>query len=332
MPRIVVTGGAGFIGSNLVAALNERGERDILVVDRLGDGPKWRNLVDLAFADYMEREAFRAALRGGRLGPAQAVVHLGACSRTTETDASFLFDNNTEFTDELCAWCLHNGARFVYASSAATYGDGAAGYGDGEADLAALRPLNMYGYSKHLFDRWAADRGLFDRIVGLKFFNVFGPREDHKGTMRSMVLKAFEQIDETGRVRLFCSEREGIEDGEQKRDFLYVDDAVRVVLHFLDHPETGGLFNVGAGKARTWNDLARAVFKAMGIEVRIEYIDLPPELADRYQYYTQADIRKLRSAGYTTPFLSLEDGVSDYVTRFLLPRVQGESAEESARA
>lgn len=321
MSKFIVTGGAGFIGSNLVAALNERGEEDILIVDHLGKTAKWRNLVGLRYTDYWDRDDFRFALRHDALGEVDAVFHLGACSRTTEPDASFLADNNYRVTRELCEWCQDQNIRFIYASSAATYGDGGNGYTDNENTLDHLRPLNMYGYSKHMFDQWAARQELFERIVGLKFFNVFGPREDHKGDMRSMVLKAFEQINEIGRVKLFCSDRPEYGDGEQLRDFLYVDDAVRVMLFFLDEPRIGGLFNVGTGKPRTWNDLVRGVFKAMEIEVRIEYVDMPEALKATYQYRTEADIGKLRSVGYETPFLPLEDAITDYVKKYLLPRV-----------
>ncbi|MBN2171009.1 MAG: ADP-glyceromanno-heptose 6-epimerase [Candidatus Krumholzibacteriota bacterium] len=308
-PRIIVTGGAGFIGSNLVAALNARGERDILLVDSLGDGPKWRNLVGLEFADYLDKAELRERLRAGRLDAPAVVFHLGACSDTTEPDAGYLMDNNTRYTRELCEWSLAAGARFIYASSAATYGDGSRGYDDADAVTPGLRPLNMYGLSKQLFDLWALRRGLFERIVGLKYFNVYGPGEDHKGAMRSVVHKAFTQIAAGGTLALFRSHRPEYRDGEQRRDFVFVGDAVAVTLHFWEHPERAGLFNCGTGRARTWRDLARAVFAAMGRAERIRFIDMPLELRGRYQYHTEAATAKLRAAGCEPPPTSLEDGV-----------------------
>ncbi len=313
LQRVIVTGGAGFIGRNVIAALNERGVTDILLVDDLGHGPKWRNLLELDFADIMSIDEFRYNLRHDLLQQVDAVIHLGACSSTTETNADYLLDNNYRYSRELCQWCLDKDIRFVYASSAATYGDGSLGYSDDLELLPRLRPLNMYGYSKHLFDLWVLHHGLFDRVVGLKYFNVYGPGESHKGDMRSVVHKAWGQIRETGRVRLFKSYRPEIPDGGQTRDFVYVRDAVAVTLFFAADCEVGGLFNVGTGVARTWNDLATAVFAAMARPVQIEYIDMPPEIRDRYQYHTQAEIQKLRDAGYDAPFTPLEEGVRDYV-------------------
>lgn len=310
--RIVVTGGAGFIGSNLIAALNERGEDDILVVDDLGTDEKWRNLAGLRYEDYVDKDDFRLAVHQDAVADVKAVFHLGACSDTTEKNARFLADNNYRYTRDLCAWCLQNNARFIYASSAATYGDGSQGYSDAEDATWNLRPLNMYGFSKHMFDLWALKRGFLDRIVGLKYFNVYGPRERHKGAMRSVVSKAAEQVAAGGEVGLFKSLRPEYRDGEQLRDFVYVRDAVEVTLFFLDHPRLAGLYNCGTGKARTWNDLAHAVFAALGKPPRIRYIDLPEVLREKYQYFTEADIRKLREAGYDREFTTLEDGVRDY--------------------
>jgi len=317
--RIIVTGAAGFIGRNTVAALNARGATDLLLVDRLRTGEKWRNLVGLKFEDLMAPDAFLSLVDAGRAPAVDAVIHLGACSATTERDADFLLENNYRYTRRLCEWALQSGARFVYASSAATYGDGAQGYVDDPAELDALRSLNMYGHSKHLFDLWARHHRLFDRIAGLKYFNVYGPFEDHKGDMRSLVHKAHGQILERGWIELFRSDRPDYADGEQKRDFIYVRDAVDVTLHFVEHRERGGLFNCGTGQARTWLDLARALFAAMDRAPDIRFIPLPEKLRGKYQYFTEADSTRLRAAGYAKPFTSLEDGVCDYVRSYLSP-------------
>lgn len=318
MSKYIVTGGAGFIGSNIVAALNAGGEDDILVVDILGKDEKWKNLVGLRYTDYLEGDALRFALQHDTLEKVDAVFHMGACSATTETDASYLADNNYRFTRELCEWSLRNDARFIYASSGATYGDGALGYSDDDEQTWNLKPLNMYGYSKHMFDLWALRNNLQNEIVGLKFFNVYGPREDHKGDMRSVVHKAFGQIQQTGVVKLFKSYHPDYRDGEQVRDFVYVKDAVDVCLHFARHRKASGIFNVGTGTCRTWLDLARATFAALGRDPKIEFIDMPETLRAKYQYRTEADISKLRQAGYDTPMTTLEEGVRDYVQRWLL--------------
>ena len=314
MGRIIVTGGAGFIGANVVRGLNARGIDDIVVVDRLRDGAKWRNLLGLRVEDVVDKDDFRLDVREGALtADIDAVIHLGACSSTTETDADYLLDNNYRYSRELCEWCLEEGIRFVYASSAATYGDGSLGYSDQDASTPGLAPLNMYGFSKHLFDLWALRSGRLDRVAGLKFFNVYGPHEDHKGDMRSVVHKAHGQILAKGRVELFKSYRPEFPDGGQVRDFVDVRDAVAVVLWLLDNPAVNGLFNCGTGEARSWNDLATAVFAALGREPRLDYIEMPDHLRGKYQYHTQADLAKLRRAGYDRPFTRLEDGVRDYV-------------------
>ncbi len=309
----VVTGGAGFIGRNVVAELNRRGVERILMVDDLGTDERWKNLRGLVVEEIWPIERFREAVRSNGLPPVKTVYHLGACSRTTETDADYLLDNNTRYTRELCEWCLERGTRFVYASSAATYGDGSHGYSDADEATPGLMPLNMYGMSKHLFDLWALRSGILGRVAGLKYFNVYGPGEDHKGDMRSVVHKAFGQIRETGRVRLFKSCRPDYADGEQVRDFVYVKDAVDVTLFCGENDKASGLFNCGTGRARSWNDLAQATFAAMGREPCIEYIEMPESLRDKYQYFTQAEMGKLRAAGYDQPFTSLEDGIRDYV-------------------
>ena len=318
--RILVTGAAGFIGSALVHALNERGQENLLVTDVLGSDEKWRNLVALKFDDYLQADELLDALENDALGRIDAVFHLGACSATTEKDGDYLIENNYRYTQRLAEWALAHDARFVYASSAATYGDGARGMDDRDDDLAKLRPLNLYGYSKHLFDLHAQRRGYLDAIVGVKYFNVFGPNEWHKGDMRSLVCKAYEQIVETGKIRLFRSHRPDYRDGEQMRDFVYVKDAVAMTLHLAASPEAGGLYNVGSGVARTWVDLGRALFAALDREPVIEFIDMPDSIRGQYQYYTCANIAKLRATGYDAPTTSLEDAVADYVKNHLVPR------------
>ena len=316
--RILVTGGAGFIGSALVWELNRRGCESIVVTDLLGTSEKWRNLVPLRFEDYLEAEDLLPRLQNGALGKFDIVLHLGACSATTERDASHLIRNNFECTKDLAAWSLANGARFVYASSAATYGDGSAGMSDTSDDLQRLRPLNMYGYSKQLFDLYAQRQGWLSHLVGLKYFNVFGPNEDHKGDMRSVVHKSVAQVKESGVIQLFKSHRPDFADGEQKRDFLYVKDAVAITLHLAEAQHAHGLYNAGSGEAHTWNELARAIFAAFGREPRIDYIEMPETLRGKYQYFTQADIGKLRATGFTQSLTPLADAVRDYVQNYLL--------------
>jgi ADP-L-glycero-D-manno-heptose 6-epimerase len=317
--RVLVTGGAGFIGSALVWALNRRGCENIVVCDVLGTDEKWRNLTALRFADYVAADALQSRLQSGALGRFDLVLHLGACSATTEQDAGFLLRNNYAFTRDLAGWALTQGTRFVYASSAATYGDGSAGMADDETQLDNLRPLNMYGYSKHLFDLHAWRAGFLNQLVGLKYFNVFGPNEDHKADMRSLVHKSTAQVRAEGRIRLFKSHRPDYRDGEQQRDFLYVKDAVAMTLHLAATPAAGGLFNIGSGAARSWIDLANAVFAALDRKPEIEFVEMPAVIRDKYQYFTEADLARLRAAGYTTPVTPLETAVSDYVRNYLVP-------------
>jgi ADP-L-glycero-D-manno-heptose 6-epimerase len=319
--RILITGGAGFIGSALVWELNRRGCENIVVCDRLSTDEKWKNLVPLKFADYIDgNDLLQAVLHSpAKLGHFDHVLHLGACSATTERDADYLMRNNYEFTKQLCQWSLANQTRFVYASSAATYGDGAHGMDDQMPDIHALRPLNMYGYSKHLFDLHARREGWLPNIVGLKYFNVYGPNEDHKADMRSLVHKACGQILATGKVQLFKSHRPDYKDGEQMRDFLYVKDAIRMTLHLAETPSAGGLFNLGSGAAHTWVELATAIFTALGKEPNIEFIDMPAHLQSKYQYYTCADITKLRGSGFHTEITPLAEAVRDYVQGYLVP-------------
>jgi len=316
---IVVTGGAGFIGSALVWRLNQRGINDILIVDHLGKSEKWRNLVGLRFLDYLDKSVFISMIESGELdSKISAVLHMGACSATTELDADYLMENNYRYTLRIGKWWEKNKkARFIYASSAATYGDGAQGYDDDASKLYTLKPLNMYGYSKHMFDLWAIDRGAIKQIAGLKYFNVFGPFEDHKADMMSVVAKAYRQIRETGKVQLFKSYNPAYKDGEQMRDFIYVKDAVSVSLALLEDRQTNGLFNCGSGTARTWNDLVTAVFNAMKAPVNIEFIEMPLNLRGKYQYFTEAKMEKLQAAINMPKFRTLEEGITDYVETYL---------------
>jgi ADP-L-glycero-D-manno-heptose 6-epimerase len=323
---IIVTGGAGLIGSAVVQQLNRLGREDILIVDHLGTTDKWRNLAPLRFMDYLEKDAFERILDDGSVAgrlpggrSLDAVIHLGACSATTEPDATYLIRNNFEYSRKLALTALAADARFIYASSAATYGDGGNGFVDDDSRLPLLRPMNMYGYSKQLFDLWALRQGLLDKIVGIKYFNVYGPNEQHKGEMRSLVLKAYEQIGATGSLRLFKSYRPEYGDGEQLRDFIYVKDAAAMTVHFLQDRGTNGIFNVGGGTTVSWNRLAHAVFSAMERPVSIEYIDMPESIRATYQYLTCADTSKIRSTGYTESATSVEEAVADYVRNYLVP-------------
>lgn len=316
---IIVTGGAGFIGSAVVWRLNRKGERDILIVDRLGETDKWKNLVPLRFLDYLDKDSFIERIEKGDFGSRiRAIIHMGACSSTTETNAGYLMENNYRYTLRLGAWQeQHPNCRFIYASSAATYGDGTNGYKDDETSLGSQRPLNIYGYAKHLFDLYAYGRGWLHRIAGLKYFNVFGPNEDHKGDMRSVINKAYPGIRDSGKIRLFQSYRPEYEDGEQVRDFIYVKDAVEMTLFFLENRRANGLFNIGTGRPGSWNQLARAMFKALGKEPAIEYIPMPEALRDKYQYYTCADTEKIKAAGCMHECMTLDEAVSDYIGNYL---------------
>lgn len=310
---IVVTGAAGFIGSCIVAGVNERGKKDLILVDE-PDESKKENIRCKKYLRYYDKKDFLdLVLRDKLTERPEAIVHMGACSSTTLQDARYFKENNLEYTRSLAQWALKNKVRFIYASSAATYGDGDIGYKDDEATIRRCKPLNLYGQSKQDFDLWVLEQGLQDKVVGLKFFNVFGPNEYHKGDMRSVVAKAYQRVAEEGTIDLFKSYRKDYKDGEQKRDFIYVKDAVDVVLFFLDHPKINGIFNVGTGKASTWNELAGALFSAVGKRPDIRYIEMPPDLERRYQYFTQADMSKLRKSGYTKSFTPLKEAVADYV-------------------
>jgi ADP-L-glycero-D-manno-heptose 6-epimerase len=327
---ILVTGAAGLIGSALIWALNRRGIDDIVAVDRLDESEKWRHLVPLRYTDYVDADDFLSGVTESRTayGDFGTVFHLGACSATTETDADYLMRNNYEYTKALAHWAVDSDARFVYASSAATYGALEDGLSD-EIDLRKLRPLNMYAYSKHLFDLYAQRTGLAENIAGIKYFNVFGPNEDHKGDMRSVVLKAYEQIRANGSVKLFKSYRPEFRDGEQRRDFIYVKDAVAMTLH-VAQSDLAGLVNVGSGRAQTWLELVRPIFSALGVPEHIEFIDMPETLKPKYQYSTCATVQRLRSSGYNTPMTPLSEAVTDYVTNYLVPARPLDPAHEHA--
>ncbi|HWF12780.1 MAG TPA: ADP-glyceromanno-heptose 6-epimerase [Candidatus Acidoferrales bacterium] len=318
--RVLVTGAAGFIGSVLVWELNRRGCTQVMLADFDVNGEKRFNLAGLQYTEFILVPELHARLASGSLGHLDCIFHLGACSSTTETNETYLRENNFEYSRRLAEWALGAGVRFVYASSAATYGDGSAGMDDTDViQMQQLKPLNLYGQSKQWMDLHALQEGWLDRIVGLKYFNVFGPNENHKGDMRSLVCKSYADVLKTGVIRLFKSHRPEYRDGEQRRDFLYVKDAVDMTLHLAANPNANGIFNIGSGQARTWNDLAHAVFTALGREPHIEYVDMPEVIRDKYQYFTQADIQKLLATGYDQPITSLEDAVRDYVVNYLVP-------------
>ena len=318
---IIVTGGAGFIGSAFVWKLNREGIEDIVIVDHLGTSDKWKNLVSLRYCEYIHKDEFVQMVYNDRVPfDTTAVVHLGACSSTTERDADYLWRNNTLYSRHLAEWAHRYAIRFIYASSAATYGDGSRGFSDDDDTTCSLKPINMYGYSKQVFDLWALNRDLDRHMAGIKFFNVFGPNEYHKGDMRSVVHKAFGQIKAEGKVRLFKSSRPEYPDGGQMRDFVYVKNCVDVLWWLIQNPETNGIFNLGTGRARTWNDLMGAVFSAMNLEPKIEYIDMPPGLDEQYQYFTEAKMEKLQGTGCPVRFSSLEDSVKDYVVNHLMQK------------
>lgn len=315
---ILLTGGAGFIGSAMLRKLNDLGHDKIIVVDNLGTGDKWKNLIGKRFTDYLHKDEFLRLLDNKAFfDDTTAVIHMGACSATTEQDADYLMRNNYHYSKRLARWALARNVRFLYASSAATYGAGEMGFSDDDARIHTLKPLNKYGYSKHIFDLWISQEQLQSRVAGLKFFNVFGPNEYHKGDMRSLVNKAFYQVIETGKIRLFKSHRGDYADGGQVRDFVYIKDTVDIMAWLLEHREVGGIFNLGTGKARSWNDLAKAVFDAMQKQVQIEYFDMPEIIRNAYQYHTEASMSKLQQAGCPIRFQTLEESVEDYVQNYL---------------
>ncbi len=325
---IIVTGGAGLIGSAAVWGLNETGRGDIIVVDDVDHDEKEHNIGHLRYERLVGIADFRSQLLAGEWDDKgiEGIVHLGACSDTTESDWEYLLDNNVEYTKDIIRWSVDRSVRCVYASSAATYGDGLLGFSDDHDLFDQLVPLNLYGKSKLLVDIWARDAGYLDQVVGLRYFNVFGPNEWHKEGMRSVIAKKFPDVQDKGYVELFKSEHPDFADGEQDRDFIYVKDAVMATLWFLAQPEIGGVFNVGAGKAETWNSVAESLFASVKKKPDIRYIDLPETLKEQYQYHTQADIKKLRKAGFTPTFWSLEDSIEEYVQKHLaVHRHLGES-------
>ena len=317
---IIVTGGAGFIGSALIWKLNQMGREDIIIVDRFGEDEKWKNLNGLKFTDIFDSEAFLEYLTHDFLEKAgvETILHMGAISTTTERNFDNLLRNNYELSKLLCNQSIQHNIRFIYASSAATYGSGEMGYKDDENKIDTLHPLNGYGYSKQLFDQWAHRHKIMDKIVGLKYFNVFGPNEYHKGDMRSVIHKAYEQIKSTGKARLFKSTVDGLADGEQKRDFIYIKDAVDMTLNFMENKIVNGLYNVGTGKATSFNTFVNAIFKALELEPNIEYFDMPDELVNKYQNFTQADMTKLKDTGYELKTTPIDEAVGDYVKNYLI--------------
>lgn len=312
---IVVTGGAGFIGSCMVRELNNDGYHDIIIVDNIAETEKWKNLSNKTYLEYIHKSEFLERLP--QLDGITHIIHLGACSSTTEKNFDYLYKNNFEYTKALWNYCTEKQISFIYASSAATYGDGSNGFDDMQ-DIKKLIPLNGYGYSKQLFDLWVEKQNKYPKqYVGFKFFNVYGPNEYCKGSMASVILHAYKQIKSNGMVNLFNSYNPNYRDGEQLRDFVYVKDICKVIKYMMQNPNINGLFNLGTGQARSFNDLVNATFAALEMEPKINYIDMPEHLREKYQYYTQASMKKLRNAGYTEAFYSLEDGVKDYVINYL---------------
>lgn len=318
---IVVTGGAGFIGSNVLKYLNEQDQTNLVVVDQLGATQKWKNLLGKRFTDYVDKKDFFKWL-DGKENEVGAFIHLGACTSTVETDASYLIENNYRFSVKLAEYALTNGQKFIYASSAATYGDGTLGFKDQDQMLNNLRPLNAYGFSKHIFDLWLLNQGAINDVIGLKYFNVYGPNEGHKGRMASAIYHLFNELKKPdGKIRLFkSSEPEKFGDGEQKRDFIYVKDAARMTCAFLENHTKGGIYNIGTGSPTTWNQVAKALLTALGKKQQIEYIPMPQDLIGIYQNYTCAEIGKTKKAlGKVSQCQSLDEAVKDYVCNYLIP-------------
>ena len=319
---IIITGAAGLIGSAFAWQCNQHGLKDLILVDDCYTSEKWHNLVGLTFKEIYGKQAFLELIQHNRLpfpsSDIQAIVHLGACSTTTQTDASYLLANNYQYSQDIARWALSHGIKLIYASSAATYGNGQQGFEDSHDGLHHLRPINRYGYSKHIFDLWLSQEGLLDQVYGLKFFNVFGPNEYHKGSMMSMVCKSFFQILETESVSLFKSHNPSYRDGEQLRDFIYVKDVTAILYWMVQEQLAGGIYNIGSGTARTWYDLVQSVGLAMNKPASITYIDMPDTLRNQYQYTTLAPLNKLRGQGCRLLMRSLEDSIHDYVRGYLM--------------
>lgn len=309
---IILTGGAGFIGSCFLWKLNQEGVNDVLVVDHLNESEKWKNLIGKKYYDYIQKNDFYNAVVHRQVPKPEAIVHLGACSSTTLTDANYYIKNNYEYSKVMALWAFELGVPFIYASSAATYGEGENGYNDDDTGLMKLSPLNMYGFSKHMFDLWLQNNKYLDKTAGIKFFNVFGPNEYHKGDMRSVICKNYDEVSQKGVLKLFKSYKKEYPDGGQKRDFVYIKDVVEAMWFLLKNPSKTGIFNLGTGKARTWNDIAKSMFAAAGKKENVEYIEMPDYLKPKYQYFTEANMTKLHAAGYNKPFMELEDSVKDY--------------------
>jgi ADP-L-glycero-D-manno-heptose 6-epimerase len=316
--QILITGAAGFIGSCLVRHLNDLGHKNLVLVDHLDASEKWKNLVGKSFLELLPKEDLFTWLEG-KEKQIEAIFHLGACSSTLETDAHYLLENNYRYSVKLAEWALPKGIRFIYASSAATYGDGSLGFSDDHNEITKYAPLNMYGYSKHLFDLWVKNHGFLDQVVGLKYFNVFGPNEFHKERMRSAILKMVPEAQEGGSIRLFKSNESRFKDGDQLRDFIYVKDVVKMTACFLEN-SVCGIFNVGTGHPSTWNALAKGVESALGKKIALHYVEMPSDLVGRYQNYTCADMSKWEKASLPMPTFSLEEAALDYVQNYILPQ------------
>jgi len=315
---IIITGAAGFIGSEIAVALNEKGRKDLILVDELeddlGNCLKSKNLNRINYQQYEHKTSFINRIKKNQITEKiEAIIHMGACSSTRERNWNFLKENNTEYSQILASWCLEHDARYIYASSAATYGEGENGFEDNENKIETLVPINLYAKSKQLMDIWVKENGYLDKMVGLKFFNVYGPGECHKEDMRSVARKAYIEIKKSQKISLFKSYRPDYKDGDQKRDFVYVKDCAAIVLWFLEHPQINGIYNVGAGKARSWNAMAHALFDHMDLPRHIDYVDMPEDLRTQYQYFTEAPMGKVKAAGYKTPMTELEEGIKDYI-------------------
>jgi ADP-L-glycero-D-manno-heptose 6-epimerase len=316
---IVITGAAGFIGSVLAKTLNKRVNEELLLVDNLGQKEKWKNLRNINCYGFADRDNFIRDIESGKFSAKNinAVLHIGACTNTTEYNVDYLFRQNFDYSVRLCNWCMENGIRFIYASSASVYGDGSLGFSDNDELTEKLQPLNPYGFSKWMFDQWVLKTGKINSVTGLRFFNVFGPNEYHKDTMASVIYRYFPTVKKEKIIRLFKSYKQGIGHGEQKRDFVYVKDIVSVIEFFMENKNINGIYNLGSGRARSYNDLGKSIFSALDYKFKVEYFDMPEVLRDKYQYFTEADLSKLRDAGYKKPFMELEDAVGDYVKNYL---------------